>query len=246
MSVSDQCCSNPPTLIPDCGAGEVQELGGLSCYISGSADSKISVILISDIFGYEAPKLRIDRFVLKLADKVAAAGYYTVVPDYFRGDPCDADRFHQVFPGWIKIHGPEQGFEDTKPLIEALKSKGITKIGAAGFCWGAKVVVELAKEGYIQAGVLLHPSLISLEDIQGVKVPLSILGAEHDQSSPPELVRQFETILNAKPEVDAFVKIFPGVSHGWTVRCSDDDDHAVKSAEEAHGDMLDWFAKYLK
>ncbi|KAL0434492.1 UNVERIFIED_CONTAM: 1,4-beta-D-glucanase [Sesamum latifolium] len=240
MSVSDQCCSNPPTLTPDCGAGEVQELGGLSCYVSGSADSKIAVILISDIFGYEAPKLR------KLADKVAAAGYYTVVPDYFRGDPCDAERFHQVFPGWIKIHGPEQGFEDTKPLIEALKSKGITKIGAAGFCWGAKVVVELAKEGYIQAGVLLHPSLISVEDIQGVKVPLSILGAEHDQSSPPELVRQFETVLNAKPEVDAFVKIFPGVSHGWAVRCSDDDDHAVKSAEEAHGDMLDWFAKYLK
>ncbi|KAL0367987.1 UNVERIFIED_CONTAM: putative AIM2 family protein, partial [Sesamum calycinum] len=200
MSVSDQCCSNPPTLIPDCGAGEVQELGGLSCYISGSADSKISVILISDIFGYEAPKLRIDRFVLKLADKVAAAGYYTVVPDYFRGDPCDADRFHQVFPGWIKIHGPEQGFEDTKPLIEALKSKGITKIGAAGFCWGAKVVVELAKEGYIQAGVLLHPSLISVEDIQGVKVPISILGAEIDQFSPPKLVREFEEVLQKKPK----------------------------------------------
>lgn len=30
----------------------------------------------------------------------------------------------------------DQGFEDTKPVIEALKSKGITKIGAAGFCWG--------------------------------------------------------------------------------------------------------------
>ncbi|KAK4433978.1 1,4-beta-D-glucanase [Sesamum alatum] len=237
---SEQCCSNPPTLDPNSGEGEVQELGGLTCYVSGSTDSKIAVLLISDIFGYEAPKLR------KLADKVAAAGFYAVVPDYFRGDPCDAERFHEVFPDWIKNHGPELGVEDTKQIIEVLKSKGITKFGAAGFCWGAKVVVELAKEGYIHAGVLIHPSLVSTEDIEGVKVPISILGAEIDQASPPELVKQFEVILNALPEVDGFVKIFPGVSHGWAIRCSDDDEHAVKSAGEAHDDMLDWFVKYLK
>lgn len=30
----------------------------------------------------------------------------------------------------------DKGFEDIKPLIAALKSKGVTAIGAAGFCWG--------------------------------------------------------------------------------------------------------------
>ncbi|CAK9318594.1 unnamed protein product [Citrullus colocynthis] len=73
-------------------------------------------------------------------------------------------------------------------VIEALKSKGISAIGAAGFCWGA---------------------------------PTSILGAEIDQISPPELLKQFEEVLSTKPEVDGFVKIFPKVSHGWTreVQC---------------------------
>lgn len=33
----------------------------------------------------------------------------------------------------------------------------------------AKVVVELAKYAYINAGVLLHPSFVSVEDIQGKK-----------------------------------------------------------------------------
>ncbi|XP_073307536.1 endo-1,3;1,4-beta-D-glucanase-like [Primulina huaijiensis] len=235
-----QCCENPPTLDSSSGVGYVKELGGLNCYINGPADSKFSVVLIADVHGYEAPKLR------KLADKVAEAGFYTVVPDFFRGDPFVSDNVDRPIFVWIKDHGPGQGFEDAKPVIEALKSNGITKIAAAGFCWGAKVVVELAKCEFIQAGVLLHPSMVTVEDMQGVKVPLSILGAEIDQMSPPELVKQFETALKAKPEINCFVKIFPGVAHGWSVRYKEEDEHSVKSAEEAHSDMLDWFTKHLK
>ncbi|OIS98690.1 endo-1,31,4-beta-d-glucanase [Nicotiana attenuata] len=76
---------------------------------------------------------------------------------------------------WIKDHGPEQGFEDAKPVIEALKSKGITKIGAVGFCWGAKVVVEIAKYAYIQAAVLLHPSFVAVDDMHGMILLLDLL-----------------------------------------------------------------------
>jgi hypothetical protein len=35
----------------------------------------------------------------------------------------------------------------------------------------------------------------------GVDIPISILGAEIDKLSPPELVEQFEEILSAKPVV---------------------------------------------
>jgi carboxymethylenebutenolidase len=47
-------------------------------------------------------------------------------------------------------------------------------------------------------------------------------------------------------QVDSFVKIFPGVSHGWTLRYNPDDESAVKIAEEAHSDMLKWLTKYVK
>uniref|UniRef100_A0A803KUC8 Dienelactone hydrolase domain-containing protein n=1 Tax=Chenopodium quinoa TaxID=63459 RepID=A0A803KUC8_CHEQI len=228
-----QCCKNPPTLNPNSGAGHVEVIGGLNSYVTGSSHSKLAILLISDFFGYEAPNLR------KLADKVAAAGYYVVVPDFFHGDPYNPDNPDRP--------PQDKGYEEAKPIIEALKQKGICKIGTAGFCWGGKVTALLAQsDAYIQAGVLLHPAGVTVDDIKGLKVPIAVLGAEFDQVSPPELLKQFEEAMKAKhPKVDGYVKIFPGVAHGWTMRYDPKDPAAVKSAEEAHKDMLNWFKKYI-
>ncbi|KAJ0744865.1 putative alpha/Beta hydrolase [Helianthus annuus] len=100
-----------------------------------------------------------------------------------------------------------------------------------------------------------------------VKVPTGILGAEIDKMSPPELVKEFEAALVAKEyhiitlkkdiqippymvfftrmQVNSFVKIYPGVSHGWTIRYKDEDAAEVKCAQEAHQDLVEWFGKCL-
>ncbi|TXG71928.1 hypothetical protein EZV62_000507 [Acer yangbiense] len=309
-----QCCSNPPTLNPASGAGHVEKLGGLDTYVSGLSDSKLAVFLISDAF-----------------DKIAVAGFYVVVPDFFFGDPYAPEAGKPVLT-WLEGHGTapapgricpphgdsalvrphgsvssktlplpleaavyapntphsaassvmrvdcilpltssspstssllsttaaasvsgqgqfifeDKGVEDARPVIEALKSKGISAIGAVGFCWGAKVVVQLAKREVIQAAVLCHPSLVTVDDIKGVEIPIAVLGAEIDQMSPPSLLKQFEEVITANSEVDGYVKIFPKVEHGWTVRYDVGDEAAVKPAEEAHQNMLEWFAKYVK
>ncbi|KAK6265901.1 hypothetical protein QUC31_016738 [Theobroma cacao] len=199
---SSQCFENPPSKNAAFGAGTVQELGGLTAYLTGPPDSKLAILLISDVFGSEVPNLR------KLADKVAAAGYFVVVPDFFYGDPADIDNPQFDREAWKK----EKGFEDAKPVIAALKSKGVSAIGAAGFCWGGMVVVNLASSDDIQAAVVLRPG----------------------------------GITEKKSRFDSFVKIFPGVAHGWTVRYNVEDESAVKSAKEAHDDMLNWFIKYVK
>ncbi|KAL3717509.1 hypothetical protein ACJRO7_009011 [Eucalyptus globulus] len=235
-----QCCENPPTpSTMSVGIGCVAEIGGLKAYITGPPDAKLAVLLVSDVFGYEAPKLR------KLADKVASSGFYVVVPDFFYGDPFVPDNPERPIAVWRQSHGTDKGFEDAIRVVSALRSEGVSAIGAAGFCWGGEsscclVVVELGKSDHIQAAVLLHPSQVT------VKAPIAVLGAEYDKLSPPELLKQFEEILSAKPEVDGYVKIFAGVEHGWTVRYKDEDEAVVKSAEEAHKDMLDWFNKHLK
>ncbi|KAA8545083.1 hypothetical protein F0562_019867 [Nyssa sinensis] len=172
-------------------------LKGLKTYATGSLASKLGIVLISDVFvlvlnlkwvlvrmwftcliliinevsfdlsivGYEAPKLRkvtIDKALLRLVNPAPARGVHS-----------------------------EKGFEDAKTVIAALKSRGIYAVGAAGFCWSAKVVVQLAKSDYIQAAVMLHPSFVKLDDMIDVQVPIAILGAEVDKFSPLELLKQF-------------------------------------------------------
>ncbi|XP_062150364.1 endo-1,3;1,4-beta-D-glucanase-like [Alnus glutinosa] len=239
---SSQCFDNPPSLSSTCGAGTVQELGGLQTYVTGPPHSKLAILLISDVFGYEAPNLR------KLADKVAAAGFLVVVPDFFFGDPIiKLDDPHFDTDTWFKAHNTDKGREDAKAVIAALKSRGVSAIGAAGFCWGGMVVVKLASStDMIQAAVVLHPGPITEDEIDDVKVPIAILGAESDHIFPAEQLKKYGEKLSVKSELDSFVKIFPGVAHGWTVRYNVEDESAVKSAEEAHLDTLNWFTKYVK
>lgn len=41
----------------------------------------------------------------KLADKVAAAGYFVVVPDFLNGEPYNPENPDRPLPIWIKDHG---------------------------------------------------------------------------------------------------------------------------------------------
>nr|GEY21614.1 endo-1,3;1,4-beta-D-glucanase-like [Tanacetum cinerariifolium] len=80
--------------------------------------------------------------------------------------------------------------------------------------------------------------------LYSIKVPTAFLGAEIDEYSSPEQLKKFGDLLSAK-SVNNFVKIYPGVTHGWTVRYKDDDERVVKYAMEAHSDLLNWLTKYL-
>ncbi|XP_017442907.1 hydrolase pyvD isoform X2 [Vigna angularis] len=91
-----------------------------------------------------------------------------------------------------------KGIEIAKPIIEALKRKGASAVGFAGFCWGARTVTNLGKTKLVQTSVLLHPSFITVDDIRGVEVPIAILGVEHDSIAPPKLLNQFKQVLDAK------------------------------------------------
>ncbi|CAL5094817.1 unnamed protein product [Urochloa decumbens] len=232
------CLDNPPDMT-DTGAEAgraARDFHGLEAYLAGSSRARRAVILGSDYFGFQAPKLR------KIADQVAALGYYVVVPDLLHGDPFKDGVSYEE---WIKTHSPADAAEKVKPLIAALKKEGKT-VGFGGYCWGSKVAVELAKTTEIQAVVISHPSRVTVDDMKEIKCPIEVLGGEFDVFSPPKLVHQFELALEQNKAIDHFVKIFPRVPHGFACRYNSSDPFAVETAEAARKDMVRWFSKHLK
>ena len=45
------CTENPPSLSSTCGAGNIQEIGGLQTYVTGDQNSKLAILLAADAFG---------------------------------------------------------------------------------------------------------------------------------------------------------------------------------------------------
>ncbi|GAU12023.1 hypothetical protein TSUD_196470 [Trifolium subterraneum] len=84
-----ECCSKAPILNPNYGAGHVEKLGGLDTYVTGSSNSNLAILMVSEVF-----------------DKVAAAGYYVVVPDFLHGDPFTSENANRPLPIWLKDHQP--------------------------------------------------------------------------------------------------------------------------------------------
>ncbi|TVU42069.1 hypothetical protein EJB05_08453 [Eragrostis curvula] len=210
--------------------------GGFRAYITGDPGCSRAVLLATDVYGFEAPLLR------KIADKVGEAGYFVVVPDFFHGDYYVDNRTNSS--EWLKRHSAVKAATDSKPLIDALRQEG-KSVGVGGYCWGGKVVTELAKTNYVKVASMSHPGLVTAEDMKEVKCPIEILGDQYDLATPPKLVYQFIHVLRQR-EIPYFAKVFPGVGHGFACRYNTTDPFAVKTAEQALAEMLDWFAKYLK
>ncbi|XP_062080390.1 endo-1,3;1,4-beta-D-glucanase-like [Humulus lupulus] len=152
------CCSDPPILDPHSGAGHVEKL--LPTYVIGSPYSKHAAVLISDVYGNFI-------IILKVADKVTAAGFFVAVPDFLKGDPFVRPDTKRPMSVWIKDHSTDEGFEFAKVVIQDLKNRGYSAIGAAGFCWGSKAAIQLAKCNSIKAAALLHQSYVTMDDIKG-------------------------------------------------------------------------------
>jgi dienelactone hydrolase len=236
MSITEDCCKPAPPAVDDA-VGKEELVADVPAYVTGSHSASAAVIFISDLFGFDTPLLR------RLADKVAKAGYFVVVPDFFHGDPFVGGQGENLFQGldtWLPKHMPNGSVGDVKKIVEYLRAKGISSFGASGFCWGAKVAALLGKDDTFRALVQLHPSLADASDYEEVKPPIAVLASPTDQAE--ELAAP---ILGARTDIKSFVKVFPNVFHGWTVRYDENDPEIVAKAEEAHKDMLDWYAKYL-
>ncbi|KAF4496129.1 hydrolase dienelactone hydrolase [Fusarium agapanthi] len=190
-----------------------------------------------------------------MADQFAANGYTTIIPDLFNGDilpypiPEGLDIMDWIYNGanGNNPHTPAQVdpvvIKAIEVLKDILKDQGIVKIGAVGYCFGAKYVVRNYKQG-IDVGYVGHPSFISEDELSAITGPLSIAAAQTDSVFPAKLRHRSEEILieTGKPFQ---INLFSGVEHGFAVRGDPDDPAQRFAKEQAFFQALQWFNNYL-
>lgn len=120
------------------------------------------------------------------ADQFAANGYLTLVPDLFQGDPIPLNR-PADFDLYAWLNGKQTGTahspKETDPIVSSVirhmkEELGVKRIGATGYCFGAKYVIRfMDTDGGIDVGYLAHPSLVEREELLKIRGPLSIAAA---------------------------------------------------------------------
>ncbi|TFY74576.1 hypothetical protein EWM64_g9436 [Hericium alpestre] len=251
--------------------GKFETIGGVKTYIAlptTDYPKDKAILFLTDVFGLDLPNN------LLLADDYARNGFQVYAPDLFDGDPVPADRLgpNVRFPSSspnsdVHTHldmtqgdfdmtkwRPKHGIDASQPVVEAvvaaLKAQGVARLGAIGFCYGARHVFDLAFEHEIHVAVGNHPSLLQLEDFdtyaQKAVAPLLLNTCEVDAQFPPEKQAKADAVLGGGKFAPGYErKYFAGCSHGWSVR-GDMSDPVVKAAkEEAFKGSVEWFIKHL-
>lgn len=80
---------------------------------------------------------------------------------------------------------------------------------------------------------------VTKEDIELVKVPVSMACIEHDSLFPEEVLQAGRVALE-KNSIEHEIHVYPGVPHGFAV-LGDYEDRKIKDAQkQAFGQMLGW------
>jgi len=212
-------------------------------YHSGSGTK--GIIVGYEPFGFNGGRFR------QICDEIAAAGFNVLMPAFFGDEHIDPDN-----PDWGKMttmfnNTPWTKVEKILTMsVDYLKSKGATKFGVLGFCWGNWLVFHACGSDHFSCGVSAHPSAVFCcsnfkenidELVAKIKSPQLVMPAGND---PPEMKEggKFHQVLKAKGSV---FKDFPNEKHGWVTRGDLNNPTTVAAVKEAIKLTIEFFNKHM-
>jgi dienelactone hydrolase len=170
---------------------------------------------------------------------------------------------------WLARHTPERVLPILQKVITSVNEEFADAVAngggiyAVGYCFGARYVLLLgseldkeaaaglrspestAEEGMvrqsaqIKAGAIAHGTQISKDDLEGMRVPVSIVAVEDDTLFPDHVRDEGKKAMEAK-NLDHELKIYPNVPHGFAVYGDYDDEKIKQAQKEAFEQMLAW------
>ncbi|KAJ4359240.1 hypothetical protein N0V95_002321 [Ascochyta clinopodiicola] len=202
-----------------------------------------AILIMTDVLGFEFPNVQL------IADQFAANGYFTIIPDVFNGNTVPLNPGPDFdFPTWRATKMPREATVDPiyATIIKHLRGElGVKRLGGVGYCFGGKYVCRWLKEGGLDAGFTAHPSFVGVDELKGIKGPLSIAAAETDSIFPAEKRRETEDILK-EMRVPYQMTLYSDVQHGFGVKGHLSHQRARFAKELAFLQAVFWFDEYVK
>ncbi|KAK3177586.1 hypothetical protein K4F52_009637 [Lecanicillium sp. MT-2017a] len=177
-------------------------------------------------------------------DSFARAGYITVAPDLFDGDPAPEDLNAPGFniTEFLRKHGPQSADPKIETAIGYLRSElGAKKVAATGYCYGGKYSIRfLGKKEGADLGFAAHPSLLEDDEISAIKGPASVAASEMDALMSAERRHAIERLL-METGMAYQVSLYSGTEHGFAVRANMSDPKQKFGKETAFLQAVRWF-----
>ncbi|PWA03556.1 hypothetical protein BB558_000240 [Smittium angustum] len=242
MSLIKECCDTPPVQVNYTPIGKTFKLkDDLDCYVVGDINAKAAIIYIYDIFSLHPN-------AYQGCDILAKSGFRVIMPDLLRNDQtveqCLGDS--AKFMDFLKRKGT---YEVIKDDLDATKNhiknvEGFENVALIGFCWGAKIVMNLsAHDSFYKAGALVHPSLLEISDFENAQCPMVLLPSMNERDFTEDFA-----VISAKPFGSlCYHQRFDDMIHGWcAARGEWADAHIASRANEAFSIVVSNFRKILK
>ncbi|KAG8930106.1 hypothetical protein FRC01_003251 [Tulasnella sp. 417] len=253
-------------------SGEMVPIGSFQSYFRKSSSgtesepSKKAIVLFTDAFGLTIPNTQL------IGDSLGQSLDVDIyVPDLFEGKPplrhedlapFTADQpgvtlslkqklgwlwtALKSFPGTI-ANRPDVVRKRGEAFVKALKeAKHDDRIGVVGYCLGGCAAIHIATTALADTVVIAHPGPTSREEVGRIRTPTSWACAEEDMWLSVANRDQYEAILRAKSETQAFeIHVYPGTTHGFSVRPNLDIPQLKQAYEGALQQTTKWFQETL-
>lgn len=146
-----------------------------------------------------------------------------------------------------KGHGPGQVDPIIESVIAAMRGElGVKRIGAVGYCFGAKYVARFLAEGKgVDVGAMAHPSFVDVDEVKAMARPVTIAAAEVDHIFSDEKRHETERLLKDGKKIYS-LHLYSGVEHGFAVRSDISKKHVKFAKEAAFLQHVHWFDHWLK
>ncbi|KAK9815250.1 hypothetical protein WJX72_000688 [[Myrmecia] bisecta] len=220
-------------------SGSEGTVGGVSAYIAEPATaSDKAVLLLTDIYGWQAKNPRL------IADRLAQNGFLVVIPDLFAGKHWTEGKPWSELRDWAAQFPKEAQLELVKRALADTRSQSqVEHVGLIGHCWGGLFTVLLTGEGIVDAGVIAHGSMITLDMVKAIKMPTMFLCAENDQQIPASFRAEIQQVLPELKTPTAF-KLYPGTEHGFAVRGDITVPAVAAAADDAFAETLKFLTEH--